>query len=161
MKMAPEQEALYALHWNVPRSELSMAGQRAYDRLWPAWERGEARPGAGELEAARLAWELEHPSADEPRGSLLVTGPGRYARLVTGDMIRDATFGIVRLGDGYDVAQVDELLGRIAEELDAGRPAGPLTRDAAFRVRRNGYAVGDVDWFLGQLLSRPDPAELK
>jgi hypothetical protein len=36
-KMAPEQEALHALPWNVPRSELSMAA---------------------ELEAARRAWEV-------------------------------------------------------------------------------------------------------
>jgi hypothetical protein len=35
-KMAPEQEPLSALYWNVPRSELSMAA---------------------ELEAARHAWE--------------------------------------------------------------------------------------------------------
>jgi hypothetical protein len=41
--MAPEQEALYALHSNVPRSELSMAAQLEYDRLRPAWER--ERPG--------------------------------------------------------------------------------------------------------------------
>jgi hypothetical protein len=57
--MAPEQEALYALQWNVPRSELSMAAQLEYDRLVPAWERGEVRPAAGELEAARLAWEQD------------------------------------------------------------------------------------------------------
>jgi len=57
--MAPEQEALYALQWNVPRSELSVAAQLEYDRLVPAWERGEVRPAAGELEAARLAWEQD------------------------------------------------------------------------------------------------------
>jgi len=57
--MAPEQEALYALHWNVPRSELSVAAQLEYDELMPAWERGEVRPAAGELEAARLAWEQD------------------------------------------------------------------------------------------------------
>src|SRR5215471_4010372 len=57
--MAPEQEALYALQWNVPRSELSMAAQLEYDRLVPAWEQGEVRPAAGELEAARLAWEQD------------------------------------------------------------------------------------------------------
>lgn len=57
--MAPGQEALYALQWNVPRSELSMAAQLEYDRLRPAWERGEVRPAAGELEAARLAWEQD------------------------------------------------------------------------------------------------------
>jgi hypothetical protein len=57
--MAPEQEALYALQWNVPRSELSVAAQLEYDRLVPAWERGEVRPAAGELEAARLTWEQD------------------------------------------------------------------------------------------------------
>ena len=44
MGMSPEQEALYALHWNVPRSELSMTAQLEYDRLRPAWEQGEVRP---------------------------------------------------------------------------------------------------------------------
>lgn len=56
--MAPEQEALYALHWNVPRSELSMAAQLEYDRLGPAWERGETWPAAAGLEATRRAWEV-------------------------------------------------------------------------------------------------------
>jgi hypothetical protein len=32
-EMTPEQEALYALNWNVSRSELSMPGQLEYDRL--------------------------------------------------------------------------------------------------------------------------------
>ena len=49
-EMTPEQEALYALQWNVPRSELSMAAQIEYDRLRPAWERGEDRPTAEEAE---------------------------------------------------------------------------------------------------------------
>jgi DivIVA domain-containing protein len=72
-ELTPELEALYALHRNVPRSELSMAAQLEYDRLRPAWERGDARPAAGELEAARLAWEQEYrPKHD--------TGPAiRYA----------------------------------------------------------------------------------
>ena len=37
-----------------------MAAQLEYDRLRAAWEQGEARPAAGELEAARLAWEHEY-----------------------------------------------------------------------------------------------------
>ncbi len=66
-EMTPEQEALYALNWNVPRSELPMAAQLEYDRLRPAWEQGEARPAAGQPEAARLAWERRHPpEAHEP-----------------------------------------------------------------------------------------------
>jgi hypothetical protein len=66
-EMTPLQEALYALYQNVPRSELSMAAQLEYDRLRPAWERGEAWPAAEELEAARLAWERgeARPAAEE------------------------------------------------------------------------------------------------
>ena len=32
-KMTPEQEASYALDWDLPRSDLSMAAQLEYDRL--------------------------------------------------------------------------------------------------------------------------------
>lgn len=156
--MAPDQEALYALHWNVPRSELSMAAQLEYDRLRPAWELGAARPAAGELEAARHAWEREHPPTDERRGSLLVTRPRRYARLVTGDKILDTAF--LTGGRGYDLAQVDDLLRRVAEELDAGRRAEPLIKTAIFRTANKGYEIGAVDWFLGQLLVQPGLAEL-
>jgi DivIVA domain-containing protein len=113
------------------------------------------------VEAARLAWEREHPSADERRDSLLVTRPGRYDRLVTGGKIRDTTF--LTGGLGYDIAQVDDLLRRVAEELDAGRPVEPLIRSAIFQMAADGYDIGAVDWFLGQLLLRPrlsEPAEL-
>jgi hypothetical protein len=41
--MAPEQEALYALHWNVPRSELSQHGEQPQDVL-------AGQPRIGELE---------------------------------------------------------------------------------------------------------------
>lgn len=143
--MAPEQEARYAMHWNVPRSELSRDAQLEYDRL------------AGEQEAARLAWEREHPPAHEQRGSLLVTRPGRYARPVSGGKIRDTTFLIK--GQGYDQEQVLDLLRRVAKELDAGRPAGPLIKSAVFRAGDTGYDRGAVDWFLGQLLAQPGPAE--
>jgi DivIVA domain-containing protein len=40
----------------------------------------------------------------------------------------------VRFGKGiYDASQVSALLDRIAAELDAGRPAGPLIANATFR----------------------------
>jgi hypothetical protein len=32
---------------------------------------------------------------------------------------------------------VDDLLGRVAAELDAGRPAGPLIENATFRRMHN------------------------
>lgn len=144
--MAPEQEALYALHWNVPRSELSLAAQLEYDRRRPAWERGETRPAAGELEAARLAWE----------GSRI---RGRAARPVNSDEIRDTTFLII--GGGYDMVQVDDLLRRVAAEIDAGRPIEPLIKNVSFRKREwtHGYDFQAVHWFLEQLfLDHRNPA---
>jgi hypothetical protein len=61
---------------------------------------------------------------------------------------------------GYDTTQVDDLLRRVADELDAGRPAGPLIKSAVFREAWPGYEIDAVDWFLGQLLGRDGPAEL-
>ena len=72
-KMTPEQEASYALDWDLLRSDLSMAAQLEYDRL------------ARERKAAGLSRERERPR--EQRGSWLVTKPGRYARPVTGDQV--------------------------------------------------------------------------
>lgn len=45
-----------------------------------------------------------------------------------------------------------DLLSRVAEELDAGRPPGPLIGNARFRVSRWSYDIDAVDWFLGQIL---------
>lgn len=54
---------------------------------------------------------------------------------------------------GYDQRQVDDLVLRVAAELDAGRPAGPLIENATFRRRsyRRRYDIDAVDWLLGQL----------
>ena len=67
-KLTPDQEALYAAQWNVPRSELSLAAQLEYDRLRPPQERGEARPADGQLAAARLSWEGETAAGQGPAG---------------------------------------------------------------------------------------------
>lgn len=142
-EMTPEQEALYAANQDLPRNSTSRAAQHEYDQLKPAWER------------------KHPPGTQRQRGSWLVTGPGRYARPVTGGQVRDTIFSTTEY-DAYDVQQVDALLRLVAEELDAGRPAGPLISNAAFRTRRGGYDIGAVDWFLGQLLFLPDlagPAE--
>jgi DivIVA domain-containing protein len=78
---------------------------------------------------------------------------------VNGDEVRNITFG---KGFGnrqyYDAAQVNDLLDRIAAELDAGRPAAPLIAAAAFQARR-GYDARAVDWFLEQVRCCEDPAE--
>jgi DivIVA domain-containing protein len=137
-EMTPEQEALYALNRDLPRSSASRNAQHEYDQLKPSWER------------------KHPPGAQGQRGSWLVTGPGRYARPVTGGQVRDTIFSTG--SEGYDVQQVDALLRLVAEELDAGRPAEPLISNAAFQVRRRGYSTAAVDWFLGQLLFLPDPA---
>jgi DivIVA domain-containing protein len=75
---------------------------------------------------------------------------------VNGDEVRNITFG--RGFGGYDAAQVNDLLDRIAAELAAGRPAAPLIAAAAFQARR-GYDAKAVDWFLEQLRRREDSAE--
>jgi DivIVA domain-containing protein len=77
--------------------------------------------------------------------------------VLNGDEVRNITFG----KGLYDASQVDDLLGRIAAELDAGRPAGPLIASATFKQRpfARGYNAGAVNWFLEQLWRREDPAE--
>jgi DivIVA domain-containing protein len=83
---------------------------------------------------------------------------GRRSRPVNGDEVRN-----VKFGDGlYSAAEVNDVLERVAAELDAGRPAGPLIARAMFRERRkfrNGYDTDVVDWFLDQLQCREDPSE--
>ena len=91
--------------------------------------------------------------------------PGSNGWLVNGDQVRDTTF--LTVPRGYDMTAVDDLLGRVAAGLDAGRPVGPLIANATFRARTfglapltYGYDADSVDWFLNQLLLRPGRAEL-
>jgi DivIVA domain-containing protein len=77
---------------------------------------------------------------------------------VNGDTIRNVKFsrGL------YDASQVNDLLERIATELDAGRPTGPVIANATFqkeRIFRPGCDTGAVDWFLDHLRRREDPSE--
>src|SRR5215468_9953220 len=77
--------------------------------------------------------------------------------VLTGDEVRNVRFS---RGGVYDASDVNALLDRIATELDAGRPAGPLIANATFRKRNSyrGYGSDAVDWFLEQLRRREDPA---
>jgi hypothetical protein len=63
---------------------------------------------------------------------------------------------------GYATPEVDDLLRRVAAELDVGRPAGPLIENATFprRLIAGTYDIDAVDWFFDQLLLRPDHTEL-
>jgi hypothetical protein len=68
---------------------------------------------------------------------------------VTGDKVRDTTFLIV--DHGWNVAQVDDLLRRVAAEIDAGRPVRPLLDSTTLRRDKYGYDAEAVYWFLEPL----------
>ena len=94
-----------------------------------------------------------------------MAGHGSNGGHVNGDQVRDSTF--LTVPRGYDMAAVDDLLGRVAAELDADLPFGPLIANATFRARTfglapltYGYDADSADWFLNQLLLRPGHAEL-
>ncbi len=55
---------------------------------------------------------------------------------MNGDEVRDTWF--LRSRTGYDASEVDDLLDRVATELDAGRPGGPLIENATFQKRTEG-----------------------
>jgi DivIVA domain-containing protein len=77
--------------------------------------------------------------------------------VVNADEVRNIKF---RKGI-YDQSDVNELLGRIASEIDAGRRAGPLIVNAAFHQRPiRGYDARAVDWFLDQVQRHEDPDEV-
>ena len=76
---------------------------------------------------------------------------------MNGDEVRDTWF--LRRRRSYDASEVDDLLDRVAAELDAGRPAGPLIENATFQEKKEGYDVDAVDWFLDQLILHPGHAE--
>jgi hypothetical protein len=84
---------------------------------------------------------------------------------VNGDRLRRLALPV---GPGYLASDVDELLLRAADEMEAGRPVGGLVANAALRLpeplpviflpqlRRRAqrpltYQVKPVDWLLGQL----------
>jgi len=56
--------------------------------------------------------------------------PGSWASPVNGDEVRGTWFFSRESLWGYDTSAVDDLLARVASELDAARPAGPLAENA-------------------------------
>jgi hypothetical protein len=56
---------------------------------------------------------------------------------VNGDQIRDTLFLPSRPGStGYDAREIDDLVHRVAAELDAGRPIRPLIENATGQAER-------------------------
>ena len=81
---------------------------------------GSARRAERDAGGTVLASTAEHPpEARDQRGSWAAGSPGRHARPMTGDEVRDTIFLIA--GEGYDKSEVDDLLRRVAAELDGGR----------------------------------------
>ena len=84
------------------------------------------------------------------------------------DRIRTARFTPVRLREGYDMGQVDQLLDDLEDAVAGARPVRPLVEAARFeKVRlREGYDMADVDGFLAEMAccdppyrdSEPGPA---
>jgi DivIVA domain-containing protein len=78
-----------------------------------------------------------------------VTTP--YGDLV--ETITNARFTPVRVREGYDMAQVDDLLDSVVAALGRGEPVAPLLEGVRItHVRlREGYSIDEVDAFLDQL----------
>ena len=77
-----------------------------------------------------------------------------YGDLV--ESISNVRFTPVRIRDGYQMSDVDELLDRIVAALGRGEPVAPLIEHAQLgqlaHVRlREGYAIDEVDAFLADL----------
>ncbi|MBE1876210.1 DivIVA domain-containing protein [Myceligenerans pegani] len=80
---------------------------------------------------------------------------------MTDDLVRriaDARFSGTRLREGYDVAEVDAFLDRLAGAVRAegehrAARAAALVDDARFRVVRfrEGYDIAEVDGFLDEM----------
>jgi hypothetical protein len=85
-----------------------------------------------------------------------VVRSGSNALPVNGGQVRDTWFcppggwGVA----GYDARQVDDLLCRVAAELDAGGSARPLVQNATLGYTGNGrrYDIDAVDRFLDRFL---------
>jgi DivIVA domain-containing protein len=84
-----------------------------------------------------------------------VTRP--YGDLV--EAITQVQFTPVRVREGYDMHQVDDLLDQVIAALGRGEPVTALLRAARFdHVRlREGYDIAEVDRFLEDLGAMADP----
>ncbi len=70
-------------------------------------------------------------------------------------MITTVEFTPVRLREGYDMGQVDDLLDELAAAVAADQPLATLVSEARFTpVRmREGYDMGEVDDFLQRVVT--------
>lgn len=70
--------------------------------------------------------------------------------------IETVRFTPVRLRNGYDMDDIDNLLDRLVEAARAGTPLAPLVESASIGVSRmrEGYDMDEVDRFLSRTTGR-------
>lgn len=73
--------------------------------------------------------------------------------------VAEARFTPVRMREGYDMREVDDLLDQIVAVAGAPEAVAALVASARFtRVRlREGYDMAEVDEFLASLVGRREP----
>ena len=84
---------------------------------------------------------------------------------MNGDLVqrvKSARFTPVRMREGYDMGEVDQLLDQLAANLADGRPVRPMVDAAVFTpVRlREGYDMGEVDEFLDGIVAESERRQL-
>jgi len=72
--------------------------------------------------------------------------------------VEGARFTPVRLREGYDMGEVDQLLDQLAANLAHHQPVRPLVEAAVFTpVRlREGYDMGEVDDFMDRIVAESE-----
>jgi hypothetical protein len=103
-------------------------------------------------------------SAYEMQGSWPVARPGSWASPVNSDEVRATRFMLTkpRAGaEGYYTAEVYDLLRRVAVELDADRPAGPLIQKTRELVDEAGMPIlytsgSNLYWRASACITFPD-----
>jgi hypothetical protein len=81
------------------------------------------------------------------------------------DRIRDVVFTSVKLGEAYDMDQIDYLLDLLLAAAERGEPLAPVLDGVELnQVRlREGYSIEEVDAFFAEIVrpapeSAPEPA---
>ena len=90
------------------------------------------------------------PSPDAGLGAGTPCGVGNYRRSVLDEVVRTPYLRRAPL-QGYDRREVDDLLARVAMDLEAGRPPAATIAGAGLHREPWGYEPRDVDWLLDRL----------
>ncbi|SDD02642.1 DivIVA domain-containing protein [Nocardioides lianchengensis] len=107
-----------------------------------------------------LRWIVDRTHELEERAPYLPDerSAAPQARSARSQRIVAVQFSPVRLREGYDMSEVDQLLDELAAAVDSGADVRTLAGEARFtRVRlREGYDMGEVDAFLREVVAEAD-----